>query len=336
MTLQTMARWIIMAFVVGVFTGSLLTGSQRCDVRLYTRRDIAIDPKIFADVLPAVGLGEFVPEKYNHSDVHGLDKMKGDLPPPISNEAYSYAVRWPDRKSMLHFCKEEFMRAYNDQHSFIYDYKYSEREHNCKGVLLPPQARTYTYEGLAGQTQYLRPVTRLDLPKLANALGLTRHAAEVGVFRGENAAHILTTWKGQMLYLVDAWDSVDIWSSEQGKANYEAMLAAVKPHAGRYTILKNLTHSAAVALPDGHLDYIFIDAGHDYLAVRRDLNAWWPKLRRGGLISGHDYSNGYFPMGGNVVYGVRDAVDEFAALHNHRVYSTVGEPYLSWYMLKCE
>ena len=37
------------------------------------------------------------------------------------------------------------------------------------------------------------------------------------------------------------------------------------------------------------LDFIYIDARHDYKAVWDDLEAWFPKLRKGGLFSGHDY-----------------------------------------------
>lgn len=34
---------------------------------------------------------------------------------------------------------------------------------------------------------------------------------------------------------------------------------------------------------------IYVDARHDYCGVMDDLNAWWPKLREGGLAAGHDY-----------------------------------------------
>ena len=42
----------------------------------------------------------------------------------------------------------------------------------------------------------------------------------------------------------------------------------------------------------GLFDLIFIDADHSYEAVREDIIAWWPKVKNGGIISGHDYQMG--------------------------------------------
>jgi hypothetical protein len=42
-------------------------------------------------------------------------------------------------------------------------------------------------------------------------------------------------------------------------------------------------------VPDASLDYVYVDARHDYCGVKEDLEAWWPKLRRGGILAGHDY-----------------------------------------------
>lgn len=49
------------------------------------------------------------------------------------------------------------------------------------------------------------------------------------------------------------------------------------------------------------VDLVFLDADHRYEAVKADIAAWWPHVRTGGLLIGHDYHLG----------GVRQAVDEF-------------------------
>jgi predicted O-methyltransferase YrrM len=49
------------------------------------------------------------------------------------------------------------------------------------------------------------------------------------------------------------------------------------------------------------VDFVFIDADHEYDSVVKDINAWLPKIKQGGIISGHDYFN---PC------GVKKAVDE--------------------------
>jgi hypothetical protein len=63
---------------------------------------------------------------------------------------------------------------------------------------------------------------------------------------------------------------------------------------------------AAGLFDDGSLDFVFIDGDHGYMAVRHDLECWFPKVKRNGILAGHDYTNPDFP-------GVRRGVDEFFA-----------------------
>lgn len=59
------------------------------------------------------------------------------------------------------------------------------------------------------------------------------------------------------------------------------------------------------AWPDSvTLDMVFLDADHRYEFVRQDINLWWPKLRKGGVMVGHDYG---------IFQGVDKAADEKAA-----------------------
>lgn len=47
---------------------------------------------------------------------------------------------------------------------------------------------------------------------------------------------------------------------------------------------------AAIQCSDRTFDFVFIDAAHDYDNVIADIRAWWPKVKVGGWIGGHDYS----------------------------------------------
>ena len=62
--------------------------------------------------------------------------------------------------------------------------------------------------------------------------------------------------------------------------------------------------AGASLFADESLDVVFLDAAHDDQSVRADLQAWWPKVRVGGRMAGHDYGDRQFP-------GVALAVDEF-------------------------
>ena len=61
--------------------------------------------------------------------------------------------------------------------------------------------------------------------------------------------------------------------------------------------------AASRIVPDKSLDFVFIDAAHDYESVLTDLELWFPKIRDGGIIAGHDYCEHY--------NGVIKAVNEF-------------------------
>ncbi|MRS02168.1 class I SAM-dependent methyltransferase, partial [bacterium] len=68
---------------------------------------------------------------------------------------------------------------------------------------------------------------------------------------------------------------------------------------------------AALNYQDGSLDMVFIDAAHDYDNVRADIAAWYPKVRLGGMLAGHDYEENW--------PGVIQAVNEFAIVNNYNV-----------------
>jgi predicted O-methyltransferase YrrM len=67
------------------------------------------------------------------------------------------------------------------------------------------------------------------------------------------------------------------------------------------TDIKGYSWETSEHFEDESVDFIFIDADHAYESVKKDIQAWWPKLKKGGIMSGHDYFN---------PFGVKQAVDE--------------------------
>jgi hypothetical protein len=120
-------------------------------------------------------------------------------------------------------------------------------------------------------------------------------AVEVGVFRGEFAAHNLKHWSGFYI-MVDAWahrpgDGQD--KNDQDAGHWEEVRRDADKNtrfaAERRTMIQGLSVEVAGQFRGGVFDWIYIDAGHDYDNCLADLRAWWPKLRPGGLFSGDDY-----------------------------------------------
>ena len=54
-------------------------------------------------------------------------------------------------------------------------------------------------------------------------------------------------------------------------------------------LIKEHSEAAANFFEPKSVDFVFIDADHDYLSVKKDIEAWLPKIKNGGIISGHDY-----------------------------------------------
>ena len=63
---------------------------------------------------------------------------------------------------------------------------------------------------------------------------------------------------------------------------------------------------------DKSLDFVFIDGHHGYDYIKEDIREWSKKVRKGGIVSGHDY---YLTPAGNM--GVMDAVDEYVKEHGY-------------------
>jgi hypothetical protein len=188
----------------------------------------------------------------------------------------------------------------------------------------------------AEQPIYCVPA-RADIPALLNRLGLSGTGVEVGVKEGKYSAAILDGWLGRLLISVDPWreapaeEYVDIANVPQQRQ--EAFLATTRerlaPFGERSDIWRMTGDEAAQRIPDGSLDFVYLDARHDYASVKSDLQVWFPKVAPGGVLAGHDYLDGDLPEGD---FGVRSAVDEFFAARGLAVGVTTSEPatFPSW------
>lgn len=118
--------------------------------------------------------------------------------------------------------------------------------------------------------------------------------AEIGTFEGATASYLLKRFPELKLFCVDPFKEYSEFESQmtQEKMSRTEFIArrALAPFGDRVEIIKNFSLNAAQLLPDESLDFVFIDAIHSYEAVLSDITAWYPKVRRGGLVSGHDYS----------------------------------------------
>lgn len=176
---------------------------------------------------------------------------------------------------------------------------------------------------------------REDLALLLNELGLTGEGVEVGVHRGEFADQILQRWNGKMLHLVDPWRHLpsyhDVANVDDAAhdVNFHLTCARLVHFGNRVRIHRTLSLDAAKCFKAGSLDFAYLDANHAFEAVCQDLDAWFPKVRRGGILAGHDFLDGTLPEG---EFGVASAVRMFAEKHGVEIGITDDPPWRSWYL----
>jgi hypothetical protein len=144
--------------------------------------------------------------------------------------------------------------------------------------------------------------------------------AEIGVFFGLMSRRMLEQRNDMTLTMVDSWEG-DSQSYEGESGDYHAGLdqanqdeicakaqEMVAEFGDRARIIRKRSLDAAKDVAPESLDFVFIDADHGYDGCKADIAAWWPKVRVGGIVSGHDYDHPEFPL-----FGVKRAVDEFSA-----------------------
>lgn len=83
-------------------------------------------------------------------------------------------------------------------------------------------------------------------------------------------------------------------------------------------IIREFSHKAADFFHDETFDFIYIDADHSYDGCLRDLNCWYPKIKNGGILAGHDFITPEMTikLGHKTVFGVIQAVNEFLSSKN--------------------
>ena len=140
---------------------------------------------------------------------------------------------------------------------------------------------------------------------IANAKNKSRFV-EVGSWKGKSVAfmcvEIANSNKEIDFYCVDTWEgSIEHTEEQKGDNLYKTFLENTKPVEEYYIPIKLSSLGASKKFKDNTLDFVFIDASHEYKDVKNDILAWLPKVKNGGILAGHDYT--YFPE-------VKKAVDE--------------------------
>lgn len=173
-------------------------------------------------------------------------------------------------------------------------------------------------------------VKRDEFPLLFKRMGY-KVGAEIGVQKGRFSLRLCQVIPDLHLYCVDPWQSYELnprgRSSDIQDEYYKMTRDLLAPY--NVTFLRMMSMEAIGWVPDGSLDFVYIDGNHDFDFVMEDIINWSRKVRVGGIVSGHDYY--HFTHS-----GVIEAVDVYVASHGIREWYLTQENEPSWFWVKPE
>tara|TARA_R110000868_G_scaffold79604_36_gene226522 strand:+ start:961 stop:1614 length:654 start_codon:yes stop_codon:yes gene_type:complete len=136
----------------------------------------------------------------------------------------------------------------------------------------------------------IRDTDRKSLAWFLGKYGFNR-GVEIGVEQGAYSETLLKLNPNLELYGVDPWKAYRTYREHVSQNKLDAFYEGTKVRLSKYnwTPIRKFSADAATDFEDGSLDFAYIDGNHNYINVVRDLAAWTPKVRSGGIISGHDF-----------------------------------------------
>ncbi|MDO8503811.1 MAG: class I SAM-dependent methyltransferase [bacterium] len=170
--------------------------------------------------------------------------------------------------------------------------------------------------------------------------------AEIGVDKGGYSEVLCKANPGLHLYSIDPWSTSAYEPGMSGVDEkqeffdnlYDVTVKRLAPY--NCTIVRKDSMSALKDFADNSLDFVYIDANHDFVNFTNDLHYWLKKVKVGGIMSGHDYC--YFSY--KKFNHVKRVVEVYTRCYRMRPYFVVGsftcdkgltrDKYRSWFWVK--
>ena len=196
---------------------------------------------------------------------------------------------------------------------------------------------------LKGRPAEIPNCGRDDLPELFKELGF-KVGVEIGVFEGSFTEVLAKA--GLQGYGVDPWLVYEDYGSKSyqpvAEKRYEKSKRRLAPYPN-VTLLRETSMEAVKRFRDESIDFVYIDGNHQFKYVAEDIYEWHKKLKKGGVLCGHDYAyfNSRSPCGGCQAREIVDAWAKsfhlnFWVLGNYKRKheSDVRDDYRSWMFVK--
>ena len=160
--------------------------------------------------------------------------------------------------------------------------------------------------------------SRNDLPKFFKEQGY-EVGAEIGVYKGEFSERLCRA--GLKIYGVDPYITYKNYRKHPKEIDYEEMYLIADNLLNTWggKLIRKTSMEALADIPDESLDFVYIDGNHSFPYIAQDIYEWSRKVRKGGVVSGHDYFNDSHNPYWIRACHVKHAVDACAKIFNTKL-----------------
>ena len=158
--------------------------------------------------------------------------------------------------------------------------------------------------------------------------------AEIGVCKGVNATFLWQALKPSKLYLCDIWqerspnayliEEPELWYDDHEKLVENIFTDEIS--GGQVELHREYGGNFLFTLENDSLDWVYLDSMHDYKTVEIEIKGALPKVKKGGIIMGHDYMSHPQVWRTGVIRAVNEAIQK----GNMRMIGITIQTYPSW------
>lgn len=239
----------------------------------------------------------------------------------------NHGVAWWYSQNMLIFAREnsKYATMLNEKHErkeyifplvhpkclYMYREMYEEALNTSHNMEIPSDLKAYERIHYVEQTKiptHLTDKEKFILYALAGSAASNGkiNFVELGSYLGASSICIASALTGKArLYCVDTWQNEGM--REGLRDTYSEFITNIDMLSRTITPLRGKSAEVARTF-NNNVDFLFIDADHNYEGIMADLNAWWPKLLPGAIVLMHDVG---------WAEGLKKALDDFVRPRTH-------------------
>lgn len=260
---------------------------------------------------PKITVKPYLRKNTERTDLHGYDTICANL-----RDIYLWSNN-EDIKTKARIA----LRMAKSMHNKLVEYKT-----NKESPVIQAERLIWEKAGIKVKDSLpFTPTNSFDRSDLANLFGQLgyKRGAEIGVYEGDYSKVLCENIPGLELLCVDPWKR---YAGRETDARMERKYQRAQNKLKDYnvTFVRSTSQLAAAQLPIRSLDFVYIDALHDFDNVMLDIILWTPKVRTDGIVAGHDFFNFYRG-------GVIDAVQAYTRAHGIQNWYVTTEQYPSWF-----